>query len=364
MLLLSLIGSILLIMISYIVGIWTKKSKYDQQNSNYYHLFYGFILIYLLVIFLRSIWVYLSNMLASKSLHELMVYKVLRAPIKFFDSTPIGRILTRLAQDIIAFDFSLPNIWSLVLNNWFRVFIVLVLMSISVPYVSILGVACLIINYIIRRVSINPQNDLKRFDSITKAPINTKFGSAIDGVTTIRVYNREEFFTKSFMNDLDTNANLLFTYQGVVRWAQWRLDISSLILIFLNSFLIVILKNYTDSLDLVLASISLQFSVDYGVTMSYLVRVIGELENFMTRSQRWVEYAEMETEDDLTKNRKLLVCFLNGRDRKNFSRGLDKRVIKINIRISLKLKYFILKQPTIGFLIDFLNHLFTSERLF
>ena len=61
------------------------------------------------------------------------------------------------------------------------------------------------------------------------------------------------------------------------------------------------LKNYTTTLDLVLASISLQLSLDYGVTMSYLVRIIGELENFMTRTQRWTEYAEMETEDDLVK---------------------------------------------------------------
>ena len=84
---------------------------------------------------------------------------------------------------------------------------IIVLMIISIPYVIIPSVVCLVINYIIRRISINPQNDLKRLDSITKAPINTKFGSAIDGVTTIRLYKREEFFTNNFMNDLDANAN-------------------------------------------------------------------------------------------------------------------------------------------------------------
>ena len=246
--LLSVIGSVMLIIISYIVGIWTKQSINNQQNPNYFHLFYGVILIYFLVVFLRSVWVYLSNMLASKNLHEIMIYKALRAPIRFFDANPIGRILTRLAQDIAVFDFSLPNIWTFVLNNLFRVFMILVLMCISVPYVSIPGVAWMFMSFIIRKISINPQNNLKRYDSITKAPINTKFGSAIDGVTTIRLYKKEEFFTQNFMSDLDINSNVNFTYQGIVRWAQLRLDMLSLVLLFINSFLIVILKNYTTTL--------------------------------------------------------------------------------------------------------------------
>lgn len=57
-----------------------------------------------------------------------MFMKVLRAPIPFFDSTPIGEILTRLAQDIGVFDFMMPNTMNIVLNNGFRALAIIVLM--------------------------------------------------------------------------------------------------------------------------------------------------------------------------------------------------------------------------------------------
>ena len=297
----TILGSFLFISISYIVGEWTRKSKKDQQDSGYIHLFYGSILVYFLVIFIRAMMVTVSCLVASKNIHEKMVYKVLRAPIKFFDATPIGRILTRLAQDIAAYDFILPMTMNFVLNNGFRALSILILMIITVPFVAVPAIFALLMMYLIRKRTILPQNDLKRYDSVTKAPINTKFGSVLDGVTSIRAYKKEDYFIKNFMIDSDLNTNVLFTYQGVVRWAHSRLDMTSISLLFVNSLIIVILKNHTDWIDVVFASISLQLSMEYAIVCAYLIRLIGELESYMTRSQRAVEYAEMETEDELEK---------------------------------------------------------------
>lgn len=163
------------------------------------------------------------------------------------------------------------------------------------------GIIVVIIAYYIRKYSITPQNDLKRYDSITKAPINTKLGSVLDGITSIRAYKKQDYFIEKFMKDVDTNANVLFTYQGVVRWSQSRLDFTSLAVIAINAFLIVTMRNYTDYLNVVVASMSFQLSMEFGIIMAILIRIIGELENLMTRSQRCVEYAEMETEDELVK---------------------------------------------------------------
>ena len=104
------------------------------------------------------------------------------------------------------------------------------------------------------------------------------------------------------MVDLDINSNVLFMYQGVVRWSQSRLDLCSIALLVSNTLLIVILKNHTDLINVVLASISFQLSMEFSILAAYFIRMTGELENLMTRSQRTVEYAEMETEDELNKD--------------------------------------------------------------
>lgn len=61
------------------------------------------------------------------------------------------------------------------------------------------------------------------------------------------------------------------------------------------------MKNYTDSLDLVLASVSMQFSIEIALNFSIAVRFGTEAENQMTCAQRTIEYANMESEDELTK---------------------------------------------------------------
>jgi ABC-type multidrug transport system fused ATPase/permease subunit len=78
-------------------------------------------------------------------------------------------------------------------------------MSIAAPFLIIPIIATLIIVYIIWKTSITSQNDFKRYDSITKAPINTKFGSVLNGVTSIRAYNKQEYFIRKFMEDSDIN---------------------------------------------------------------------------------------------------------------------------------------------------------------
>eukprot|EP00344_Euplotes_crassus_P007467 CAMPEP_0197002154 /NCGR_PEP_ID=MMETSP1380-20130617/6705_1 /TAXON_ID=5936 /ORGANISM="Euplotes crassus, Strain CT5" /LENGTH=368 /DNA_ID=CAMNT_0042420157 /DNA_START=2038 /DNA_END=3144 /DNA_ORIENTATION=+ len=120
-------------------------------------------------------------------------------------------------------------------------------------------------------------------------------------MTSIRAYGKEEYFSKQFMKDVDINANVLFTYQGVVRWSQARLDLISVFLILINGLSLVVLSNHTSFLSVVLASLSFQLSMDFGTILAYLIRMTGELENHMTKSQRVVEYAEMETEDELVK---------------------------------------------------------------
>uniref|UniRef100_A0A914Z1R1 ABC transmembrane type-1 domain-containing protein n=1 Tax=Panagrolaimus superbus TaxID=310955 RepID=A0A914Z1R1_9BILA len=47
---------------------------------------------------------------ASKILHDNLLYSLLRSPMNFFDTTPLGRILNRLSKDIEKIDNDVPQI--------------------------------------------------------------------------------------------------------------------------------------------------------------------------------------------------------------------------------------------------------------
>lgn len=82
---------------------------------------------------------------------------------------------------------------------------------------AIPAVFCIIGMYFIRKRCIIAQNDSQRIEAITKGPVNTKLGSVIDGLGTIRAYKKQDFFVKNFMTDSDVNGDAMFTFFGVSR---------------------------------------------------------------------------------------------------------------------------------------------------
>ena len=119
---------------SWFVGVWTKSYKTEsldiQQllrqpvalSSNYgsteapshdlsYYLgvYFGLSFIICISGTLRYFLVYMRAIRASKELFEKLTYVVLRAPLRWLDTTPVGRILNRFTADFAAIDSRLGS---------------------------------------------------------------------------------------------------------------------------------------------------------------------------------------------------------------------------------------------------------------
>jgi ATP-binding cassette subfamily C (CFTR/MRP) protein 1 len=95
--------------------------------------------------------VYLAGYAASRKLHKSILFGVLRTPMAFFDTTPIGRIINRFAKDVDSIDSSLPLSFSasfgtlggvvttviiLIYGSWFLIF-ALVPLSIIFGFIQV-----------------------------------------------------------------------------------------------------------------------------------------------------------------------------------------------------------------------------------
>jgi ATP-binding cassette subfamily C (CFTR/MRP) protein 1 len=89
--------------------------------------------------------------LAGRKLHWIILIGVLHAPMSFFDTTPVGRIINRFAKEIDSVDTALPNAFSqsltvlitvvatlviLIYGSWFAI-IELIPLTILFAYIQV-----------------------------------------------------------------------------------------------------------------------------------------------------------------------------------------------------------------------------------
>lgn len=119
---------------------------------------------------------------ASRTLHKDMFVNIIRAPMQFFDTTPIGRILNRFSKDTDAVDILLPPVMENELSMLLNVVGVYVLICVYLPWFIIAVIpifaAYLIVQFYYQRSS----RELQRIESVQRSPIFAHFSESLIGV--------------------------------------------------------------------------------------------------------------------------------------------------------------------------------------
>ena len=165
-------------------------------------------------------------------------------------------------------------------------------------YLLFLILICIVPAYWSIKLYLPCARRLRRLDSITRSPIFALFSNIYAGLDTIRAFNKEAMMLKKGLTLLDINSKTSLMIEAIARWFGIMLDGTASALITCATFLSVYLS--------VASNIS---SSDVGLVLLYMITLIAflqwavkvstNLENFMTSTERIVEYANLEKEDKL-----------------------------------------------------------------
>jgi len=92
----------------------------------------------------NSYWLIISSLRAAKRLHDAMLDKILHAPMVFFQTNPVGRIINRFAKDTGDIDTNVFNLMNMFLGQVWQLLSTFVLIG-TVSTISLWAIMPLLI---------------------------------------------------------------------------------------------------------------------------------------------------------------------------------------------------------------------------
>ncbi|XP_069624288.1 ATP-binding cassette sub-family C member 8 [Ranitomeya imitator] len=171
-----------------------------------------------------SIAVEWTGLRVAKKLHNSLLNAIILAPMRFFETTPLGSILNRFSADFNTIDQHIPATLECLSRSTLLCVSALAVISYVTPIFLISLVPLVITCYFIQKHFRVAARDLQQLEDSTQLPLLAHFSETVEGLTTIRAFRYEIRFRQKLLELTDSNniASLFLTAAN--RWLEVRME--------------------------------------------------------------------------------------------------------------------------------------------
>ncbi|KAG1691094.1 Multidrug resistance-associated protein 1 [Nymphon striatum] len=214
---------------------------------------------------------------AGEILHENMLQNIMRSPMSFFDTTPMGRILNRFSKDINDIDVNI--LWMKSVDLFHKILKMLTIEVYNFLY--------------FQRVYLASSRQLKRLESKTRSPIFIHFSESLTGASSIRAYKIDKELSAENDEKVDLNLECYLPSIQINRWLSLRVELLGNLIILFSALFAVLSKG---TINAGAVGLSVSYAITVSAELNWLIRMSSELETNMVSVERILEYSDIEEE--------------------------------------------------------------------
>lgn len=276
------------------LAVWSGREDASDRVWWYLGVYLGLTLgATVVTTFVRMLLWYAVALGAARRIHDRLLDAVLRSPLSFFHTTPVGRIINRFSKDQESVDAELPDQLSDFTLCVFASLSTIVMSSMLMPVLLLGYPLMLIVFYYLMGIYRAVIRELGRLRSISSSPLIAHFIETVDGLQSLRAFGASGALRSENCSLIDLNSRVVSIYVGANRWLGLRTDLLGFVMFFVAGVVCLLLRNYIPAeISALLLTLVLRMSGD----LNWAVRSGSMLEMSMTRVERIYHYSALEPE--------------------------------------------------------------------
>ncbi|KAG9139010.1 hypothetical protein Leryth_024357 [Lithospermum erythrorhizon] len=259
------------------------------------------IIVYLVIglistVFLlsRSLSTVVLGLQSSKALSSQLLHSLFRAPMSFYDSTPLGRILSRVSQDLSIVDLDIPFSLIFAVQATTNAYSNLAVIAVVTWQVLFVSTPMVYLAICLQRYYFASAKEFMRINGTTKSFVANHLAETVAGAITIRAFKQEERFFQKNLALIDTNASPFFHNFSASEWLIQRLETLSAMVLASSALCMVLFPTGTFSSGFV--GMVLSYGLSLNVSLCFSIQNQCTLANHIISVERLHQYMNIPSE--------------------------------------------------------------------
>ncbi|OBT52767.1 hypothetical protein VE04_05838 [Pseudogymnoascus sp. 24MN13] len=273
---------------------WWTSDKFGFSSGTYIGAYAALGVSQALLMFGFSVSLTVFGTTSSKVMLNRAITRTLRAPMAFFDTTPLGRITNRFSRDVDTMDNFLTDAIRMYFLTLGMIFATFALVIAYFHYFTIALVPLSVIFVFSAGYYRASAREMKRFESVFRSSLFAKFSEGLSGTASIRAYGLQDRFVMGIRSAIDEMNSAYYLTFSNQRWLSIRLDAIGNLLVFTTGILVVTSRfNVNPSIG----GLVLSYILAIVQILQFTVRQLAEVENGMNSTER-VHFYGTELEEE------------------------------------------------------------------